>query len=373
MSAKSEQEGYADALVQAEKLLTEIPYKEFDRGELQEINAATEGLRQAAGALRGLKTDGLITLSDKLTDLVSSFMRTQEWLAEDHPDAAKAAMNAIFGAKGFVTAMGLRYFSKQAVVMPKRKKMMIVALIVLFVCVAVGAGVGGFLVYKRKKKAQDGASTVSSKRGKSGAYEMNTLNSIFGAPVVPDMGAIADVCTYSFLTRIYDVDEADAAAKSVVFKRLYFAESAGAPKHVLTLECQPSTRTLSIAFCGLGTQPPCAVFLEELPLYKWFTVHVSVNSTNAKIYLNGKLVRNFYLHTCGYTVHTQKGTSLMFPHDQKNSNTSAESPFLKLRYFKAHPGELDDIQIWREASELLKEVAMEKEQSVRDKCKTKIV
>lgn len=375
---------YADLLLDAEKLLKDIPSKELGSTEFQELKSMSAAMHQAADAVRGLREDDLINVSNRLTKLIDDFSKTREWLSENYGGVAKAVLNELYDVKGFVTALGVRYFSRESMRIPLRKRVLIVVLLVLFVFVGVGAGVAAYIVYRKKLKKQQGsAASITSKKSKTGAYEITNLTSIYGKrPNETDVSSFKGECSYTFLVSMVDVDESSSStseAAAVLFTRKVAKAAAGATSSVshvpvISISCFPRLRKLELRFASRDATPVyCSVEIEDLPLYKWFVLHAVVTDTNAKMYINGRMVRNFYTHTCGFMVESQAGTHLEFPAKAQAAAAAGvdlPSPFLQLRYFKLHPGLLDEAAVTSEASELLQEVSAEKEQTVRDKCKT---
>lgn len=370
----------ASALLEAEQMLSKSNQKSaqsLNGNDLRELQDFSSKIKQAAEGLRGLPQD-MVKVAEQLQQLLLNFQKSDLFSGE-RKAAASDVKDKLALALAFVSAMGIEFFTGAARAVSKRKTILVAVLVALFVFVAVGTGIAGFVIYKRQKKKNGAAAgnTISSKKGKSGAYEINSLTNIYGAPPAqPDLASITDVCSYTLLVNMNDVDEANADTRSLLFRRKYQPPGtpAPAPANVIEIECHPKMRQMRVQFRtqeaaqAEGTSF-CTFIIDDLPLYKWFVVHVVVNSTNAKLYINGSLVRNFYLHTCGFIVHAQKGEALEFP-QRNNNEPTAENAFVKLRYFKAHPGELDELRVRGEAMELLKEVNAEKEQAVRDKCKT---
>jgi hypothetical protein len=350
-------------LKEAEDLLKAIPGKTLDSRESQELQSTITSIDKIISLIKDVKTTELITISEELSDLIKSFMSTKEWLQEVDRSTSKIVLNNLFVVKGVINGQGFKYFTTQSMIVPKRKKILIVSMIVFAVCIAIGTVVSILINLKRKKKRGAISSTVTSKKRKNDkAFEIIESSMITSTKTIPDDLRSTLECTYTFL---FMINEARKEIVDTFIRKDVQKDSSDAVKseiNTFKLFFEPNRRVLKLGFKQLKGIAECIFEVSDLPLYKWFVIHIVVASNTAKVYMNGDLVRTFHTHTCGFIVENQQGIHLTF---DTSTNTP---PSIKTRYFKLHDGILDGTTIKLEALSLIKDVFGEKKTDIKKKC-----
>lgn len=314
--------------------------------EVQSLQAALSSFSKQVAALR---PESLVPLSESVTDLLRRLDALNGELdGGDAKQRLASVIGAVFKVKRYVDQEGLAYFKRMRKVSPQHRVVMVVVAVVLSLVGAASLGVVLWVRRLRERRARLNSRMLSSKalRGQK-AFEVLESAQLTGQRKMgDDLAAPLANNTYSFLINISD---ATVEPSNGVFVR-----RDGALQH-LKLNARTAEKLLELSFGG-GVN--CTFLLPEVPVYRWFTLHVAVADGMVRVYLDGELRRTFYLHTCGTAVPPQSGGTLEFGSHRN----------IGVRYFKYAEGEMESYAIKQEAYTLLREMQAQLQDAQKKAC-----
>ncbi|KAG2425013.1 hypothetical protein HXX76_014171 [Chlamydomonas incerta] len=322
--------------------------KDADPDVAAEAQSLQRALTSFSADVALLRPEKLVSQSEAATDILARSIAAQRQLEGDDARALAGIVRAVSDLKRYVDGEGLAYFKRVRRASPHNRLAMVVTSLVLAVVTAVSLGVVVLVRRARERKARLKNRMLSSKLLKGQiAFEVLEPGLISGQRKLDEkLAAPLANNTYSFLISI---SEATVQPSKGVFSRTDKSASR------LQVNARTAERLLELNFGG-GVN--CQFLLPDVPVYRWFTLHIAVADDMVRVYLDGDLRRTFYLHTCGVAVAPQSGEVLEFG-SQKN---------VGVRYFKYTEGEMEAYAIKQEAYGLLREIQAQTTDAQKNAC-----
>jgi len=316
-----------------------------------QLGAAVESLKKTVEAARALPEaaapllDALQELERGISDALSAYYRVQSKLVKLATGGSRSVL--LWG------------------------------IVVLVAIVLVGAGIPITMniIKNRAKGATAALSSLSAQLVPDMGYDLSSVGGYY--TLNTSQAAYAktnDVCTYTVVMNISSLENSPTS-DHVLFARGNGGNSPSA--EVMRVRLDDKVNTGYIDFAQTGASSWCTYTIQDVPMYRWFVMHIVYNNTAAykiaQVYIDGSLVNLCHLFLCPQALVSHDGDTVIFGQEQpKSGGAGTTMTNVAYKYYKYASYTMQPDEIAGEASSLLSQIQaqLKQQQKQMSSCST---
>ena len=308
---------------------------------------------------------------------VESLKKTVEAALRALPEAAAPLLDALQELeRGISDALSAYYKVQSKLATGGSHSVLLWGIVVLVVIVLVGAGIPITMniIKSRAKTATSAISNLSARLVPGMGYDLSAVGGY--NTLSPGQAAYKttnDVCTYTVVMNISSLENVPAN-DHVLFAR---GNGGNSPANeIMRVRLDDNVNTGYIDFAQTGATSWCTYTIEDVPMYRWFVMHIVYNNTPAykiaQVYIDGNLVNLCHLFLCPQALASHDGDTVIFGQEQpKSGGAGTTMTNVAYKYFKYASYTMQPDEIAGEASSLLSQIKaqLKQQQTQMSSCK----